>query len=152
MTENATRPTVEFAPGGPERFRAVPLTYPLLVDGEPLNSVTVRRLKGHEVRELQEGVDDAGLNFDKMIQSFTDQPQYVLDALDQDDFAEVAETVIDFLPVKLRNEMENARAQLEEMLQQRMQEEAGGQSDLSPLGAQSSPTSRMPSNGANETS
>lgn len=134
MAKNATTsdniPVIEFAEGDKIRFKDVPLDYPLKVDGELLDKITVRRLTGLEVRGLQEAMDENGFLFERMIQPFTGQPQYILDALDQDDFAEVAETVVDFLPEKMRAELDNARAQMEAMLKERMKEHAdaeGGQ-------------------------
>ena len=151
MTKNATAsekaPVIEFAEGGKTRFRDVPLAYPLRVDGEILDKITVRRLTAREVKGLQEAMDDHGFLFERMIQPFTDQPQCVLDALDQDDFAELAETVIDFLPEKMRAELENARAQMEALLTQRMEDAADAQTEQSPPGEASSPTSPMPSSG-----
>ncbi len=160
MTKNATTsdkatdktPVIEFAEGGKARFRDVPLAYPLKVDGEVLDKITVRRLTAREVKGLQEAMDDNGFLFERMIQPFTDQPQCVLDALDQDDFAEVAETVIDFLPEKMRAELENARAQMEAMLKQRMEDAADAQAEPSPPGEASLPTSPMPSSGTKTSS
>lgn len=117
-------PKIEFAPTSPKRFRDVPLAYPLLVDGEEVKKITIRRLISSEVRALQAKMDAGGLMFESLIEPFTDQPQCVLDALDEDDFAAVAEAVLDFLPVKLREELERVRARMEELLQDRMKEAA----------------------------
>jgi hypothetical protein len=161
MTKNAKTttkasvkdPVIEFADTGKARFKDVPLSYPLNVDGALVNKITVRRLTAREVKDLQETMDENGFLFERLIQPFTDQPQCVLDALDQDDFAEVAETVVDFLPEKMRAELENARAQMETMLRQRMEDAAEtAQQEPSPPGEASLPTSPMPSSGTKTSS
>ena len=151
--ETTKTPVIEFADTGKARFKNVPLDYPLKVDGVEVNKITVSRLKAREVKDLQETMDESGFLFERLIQPFTDQPQCVLDALDQDDFAEVAETVIDFLPEKMRAELENARAQMETMLRQRMEDAAETASpEPSPPGAASLPTSPTPSSGTKTSS
>lgn len=150
MTKSENASVITFADDGPKRFKAIALRYPLMVDGVRVEGVTVQRLRAIEVKRLQEAMEDGGFMFERLIQPFTNHPQAVLDALDQDDFAELAEAVIDFLPEKMRAEMENARAQMEEMLLKRMQDSAA--SAASPLGDGSLPTSPMPSNGTETSS
>lgn len=150
MTKNATAsdkaPVIEFAEGGKARFRDVPLVYPLKVDGEVLDKITVRRLTGREVKTLQQAVSEEGFIFEKVVERYTAQPDYILDALDQDDFTEVSETVIDFLPEKMRADLQAGIEQMQARL------EADAQAEPSPPGDPSSPTSLTPSNGANTTS
>ncbi len=145
-TTTTTGPKIEFVDAGKARFRTVALDWPLRVDGAELNTITVRRLKACEVKELQQAMDAQGFLFEQLIAPFTDQPQSVLDALDQDDFARLAETVIDFLPQRLRAELDTARAQMEAMVAQRMQSAAGQDAPSHP-GEASWPTSPTPSNG-----
>lgn len=154
MTKNATTsdkatdktPVIEFAEGGKARFRDVPLAYPLKVDGEVLDKITVRRLTGLEVVSLQQSLSEEGFIFERVVERYTEQPGYILDALDQDDFTEVSETVIDFLPEKMRADLNAGIAKLQTQL------EADAQAEPSPPGEASSPTSPTPSNGANATS
>lgn len=149
MTETSTSPKIEFAPNDRPRFKAVPLDFPLLVDGETVDAITVMRKTAREVGELQDAMGENGFQFERLMASFTDQPQEVLDALDQDDHMEVSETVLDFLPEKMRAELIAAGEQMEEMLRRKFEAEAAGSS---PRGDSSSPTSPTPSNGTETSS
>ncbi len=147
MSKSKSPPKIEFAPNDRPRFKDVPLNYPLLIDGVQLDKVQVHRLKGVEVKNLQDAMDENGFLFENLIQPFTNQPQEVLDALDADDLAEVTETVLDFLPVKMREELERARIEMEAMMREKMMAESGGNLDQSAPGDPSLPTSPSPSNG-----
>mgnify|MGYP001279919987 CR=1 FL=1 len=124
MADKDSTPTIEFAPGSKSRFCEVPLDFPLLIDGKKLKAVTVHRLTAKAVGEVQAGLEENGFSFDALMQPFTDQPQEVLDALDQDDYAKVEEAVLGFLPVKMRAALENMRAEMEAMVQAKMDQAA----------------------------
>ncbi len=153
MTETPAVPKIEFAPNDRPRFRDVPLDFPLLVDGETVDTVTVRRLTAAEVGEMQDAMGVDGFQFERLMAAFTDQPQEVLDALDQDDFAEVSETVLDFLPERMRAELIAAGEQMEAIMQAKIEAATKDANPvLSPPGDGSSPTSPTPSNGTETSS
>lgn len=106
------------------RTKAVPLDWPLTVDGQLVDCVTVRRLSGGEVGALQEAVAADGFQFETIIHHLVDQPDYVIAALDQDDQDRVAEAVFDFLPARMRAALETAQAEMEAALHQDMTEKS----------------------------
>lgn len=103
-------PVIEFA-NTASRILSVPLEWPLLIDGESLEAIIVRRLTGREVGELQELMGQESFSDEVMMEFFTDQPQAVIEALDQDDFQSVKAKVLDFLPKRVRDAMEAAQEQ-----------------------------------------
>lgn len=131
--EKTTAPKVTFAEGGRSRMKSIDLDWPVVVDGITIEAVTLRRLTGGEVAELQEALSSEGSSDGAMIERFADQPAHVLNALDQDDFAKLKEQVFDFLPQRLREAIEAEQAS-------------------SPIGDLSSPKSPTPSNGAKTSS
>lgn len=84
--------------GGPERSKAVPLTWPVEYDGKVYDSIAVRRMTGQEVRDLMQGAVAGELDFLPMV----DCPREVYEALDDDDLAKVDAVIEDFLPLRLR--------------------------------------------------
>lgn len=135
MAEETTL-KIEFVDNGKPRFKAIDLDYPLQINGEPLVAITVRRLTGGEVAEVQAKIEEHGFQFEPLMEAFTDQPQEVIDHLDQDDRDKLEATVLDFLPVKMRNALESIRADMEAMLQARMEAAAEEQTqDKSSPGA-----------------
>jgi len=105
------KPQIAFADGGAPRFRDVPLTYPLVIDGKRLDKVTVNRLKGAEVANMQTTLVEANFAFEPILDYFVDQPTEVIEALDQDDYMAVQEAVEAFLPQHLKAALEAGREQ-----------------------------------------
>lgn len=79
-----------------ERFRTVKLEWPIEYDGKTYTEVTVRRMTSAEVADF---LTDAA---DGKAPALFDCPLEVLDALDDDDAAEVNKAVADFLPRRWR--------------------------------------------------
>ena len=146
MQDAPHTPTIEFDKSAAPRFKSVPLQYPLKVDGKSLKSITVKRVTGAVVKTLQNTIGDGGFALDRLAEYFIDQPIAVLDALDQDDYATVLETIVDFLPARLREAMVDAQEQMEAMLQ------AQQAAEQSRLADPSSQTSQAPSDGAETSS
>ncbi|MBI1495412.1 phage tail assembly protein [Halocynthiibacter styelae] len=116
--EPPTPPEVRFADNGKSRERAVPLDWPLLVDGKEMSSITVRRLNGSEMIAFQEAMKEEAQNGDgsdgAMLEHFTGVSAHVLNCLDADDLLALKDAVFDFLPKTMRAgiEQEMARSQL----------------------------------------
>ena len=128
-----TAPKISFADKGRARMKTIDLDWPVVVDGVTIEAVTLRRLTGGEVAELQEGIERDGNDDNAMIAQFADQPVQVINALDQDDCEKLKEATFDFLPQSIRAGIEAAAAS-------------------SPTGDPSSPKSPTPSSGAKATS
>jgi hypothetical protein len=89
-------PAVEFV-AARDRFRVVPLAWPVTYEGRLIGAVTVRRLSAVEVRSFVDQVTTgAGVHFPGL-----DIPPIVLASLDDDDAAEVDKAVEAFLPRRL---------------------------------------------------
>lgn len=104
-------PQIGFAAGGKARERNVTLDWPLMVDGNDLKVITVRRLTGGEVVKLQEALTSEGASDAVMLSHFTGHSEHTINQLDQDDFDSVKETVFNFLPKRMRKGMELEMAQ-----------------------------------------
>lgn len=111
MSDKPKAPKVEFAKNDRERFRDVPLEWPLKVDGEQVDKITVRRLKALEVAALQDQMGGEGVGEFDLLLPFVDQPQAVVEGLDQDDLTALKEAVFDFLPQVVRKTLEAAAAE-----------------------------------------
>lgn len=83
-----------------ERFRKVPLEWPLEYDGKVYDSVTVRRMSAEDMRTFI-AMEDGSTIFPMF-----DVPNAVIEALDPDDDVRVNEAVQDFLPRALRRAAE----------------------------------------------
>ncbi len=91
------------------RLKTVELEWPLdRPDGETITTITLRRLTGGEVAELQEAMTGDNATDAAMIAAFADQPAAIIAALDADDFMELKEAVVDFLPKRIRSALETA--------------------------------------------
>ncbi len=88
------------------RLKTVPLEWPLELDGATVSEITLRRLTGGEVAKLQSAMLDEDASDEAMIAAFADQPAEVIAALDADDFMELKELVVDFLPRRIRAALE----------------------------------------------
>lgn len=80
------------------RSKTVKLGYPFTIDGDRVESVTIRRATGVEVAEYI-GRVVAGQNAKPPVLECS---QEVYDALDDDDLFEVDKVIEDFLPQRLR--------------------------------------------------
>lgn len=94
----------------PERHRVeIALAFPLEIDGQRLDRLTVRRPTAADVvrvvEEQPEGLDDAEL-IRRLIAAMIDQPIEVLDALWPDDGGRVAEAALPFLPARFAAALE----------------------------------------------
>jgi len=105
-TTTAQAPKIEFADKGRSRMKSIDLDWPLLVDGVTVEAISLRRLTGGEVADLQERMVADGGTDAAMCAQFADQPATVLCALDQDDLEKVKEAVFDFLPHRIREGIE----------------------------------------------
>lgn len=98
------------------KMKAVDLEWPVEVDGQTISQVTLRRLTGGEVAGLQDAMMGDGANDAAMIAAFADQPASVIAQLDADDFMELKERLVDFLPKRIRAALEAmARDEVEEL-------------------------------------
>lgn len=89
------------------RLKTIELEWPaLLGDGRTITTITLHRLTGGEVAELQEAMTGDNATDAAMIAAFADQPAGVIAALDADDFMELKEAVVDFLPKRIRSALE----------------------------------------------
>jgi hypothetical protein len=91
-------PTVTFAKTE-GRTKQVKLTWPVIVDGVELDTVTVRRMTGADVQKF---MDDVAGGKDVKVPPMFDIPASVYDLLDDDDRLAVDEAAMDFLPRRLR--------------------------------------------------
>lgn len=89
------------------RLKAIELEWPLdRPDGQTITAITLRRLTGGEVAALQDAMTGDNATDAAMIAAFADQPADVIAALDADDFMELKEAVVDFLPKRIRSALE----------------------------------------------
>ena len=86
------------------------LEWPIEHDGQAIETITLRRLTGGEVAGLQERMMGDGASDSAMIAAFADRPAEVIAALDADDFLELKDMVITFLPRRIREAVEQAVA------------------------------------------
>lgn len=103
---------VEFA--DPEKHQVtVTLDYPLAIEGERIEALTVRRLTAGEMIRIVEGPDapreDAELTR-HVVAAMIGWPVEVLNALFPDDAGRVAEAALPFMPAGLRAALERAEA------------------------------------------
>ena len=84
------------------------LEWPIEHEGETIDSITLRRLTGGEVAGLQERMIGDGATDAAMIAAFADRPAEVIAALDADDFLELKDMVVGFLPRRIREAVEQA--------------------------------------------
>ena len=97
----AARPVI--APADPEPWtRVVPLAYPLLVDGEAVFSLVLRRLTARALTDLLMQDDDAESLNRRARAAIAGVHPDVLDALDVDDAVEVMAAIRPFLPRALQ--------------------------------------------------
>jgi hypothetical protein len=95
---------------GKDRSADVPLTYPLQVDDQVIDKITVRRLSTAEVAEFIDGVVAAStVGATKMLRfpMFYDAEgnrlgDDIIDALDDDDAVRLTEAAASFLPQRFR--------------------------------------------------
>lgn len=94
-------------PAGFEAEKIVQLLVPIEFDGTVYENVSIRRLKGRDFLRLQKlaGDEDVGL-----LAIVTGLPVAVIEELDGDDFAVLSEASQDFLPRRLREEVEQTSA------------------------------------------
>lgn len=83
-----------------ERFRTVPLEWPIEFSGVTYDKITVSRMTTAQVAEFMLSVERDG--------SYANLPMYdvpraVMDALDADDAEKVNDAVLDFLPRRFRD-------------------------------------------------
>lgn len=108
-------PTAEAAPQqtsvafatGEGRTKVVPLQWPIVVDGQKIDAITLRRLTGRDYKTLgtlPAGADENG----ELLALMAGLPTRAFDALDADDFEEVSRQAKDFLPRGLRAAIEQA--------------------------------------------
>lgn len=89
------------------RSKSILLEWPLdLPDGSTLTEITLRRLTGGGVAALQDAMVGDNATDAAMISAFCDQPAEVIARLDADDFLEIKDQVIDFLPKRIRTALE----------------------------------------------
>ncbi|MDO5631146.1 MAG: phage tail assembly protein [Paracoccus sp. (in: a-proteobacteria)] len=95
------------------RTATLELDWPLeLDDGSVLDQITLRRLTGAEVADLQEQMVPCGISEAALLAAFCDQSADIIASLDADDFIELKERVVDFLPKRLRAMVEAEMARL----------------------------------------
>lgn len=98
--------SVAFATGE-GRTKVVPLQWPIMVDGQKIDAITLRRLTGRDYKTLgalPTGADENG----ELLALMAGLPTSTFDALDADDFEEVSRQAKDFLPHGLRQAIEQA--------------------------------------------
>jgi len=93
---------VEFVSPG-QRSKSVSLVWPITVDGRLIESVTITRMTGHEVRKFMDAVAGGA---DVQMPPMFDISADVYDALDDDDRFALDEAAMDFLPRRLRMALE----------------------------------------------
>lgn len=84
------------------RAGSVPLAHPIDVDGVRIDALALRRLTGGEVAALADAMTAASFDDFDLFACITDQPPYVLRALDGDDWLALREAGLDFLPRRFR--------------------------------------------------
>lgn len=98
------------------KMKTFDLEWPLEVEGQTISQITLRRLTGGEVAALQDAMMGDGANDAAMIAAFADQPAPVIAQLDADDFMELKERLVDFLPKRIRAALEAAAKEAAEEL------------------------------------
>ncbi|MFC2252509.1 hypothetical protein ACETRX_22930 [Labrys portucalensis] len=89
------------------RSEAVPLTWPVIVDGKLWTEITVRRVTAGEVEAYVKALQvarDAGLPIDDIQLPLIEAPTAVIKALDDDDAFRIDEVAQSFLPRRFRAE------------------------------------------------
>ena len=86
------------------------LEWPIEHEGRAIDRITLHHLTGGEVADLQERMIGDGASDAAMIAAFADQPAEVIAARDADDFLELKDMVIGFLPRRIREAVERAVA------------------------------------------
>lgn len=96
-----------------DRFRVVPLDWPIEFDGVTYDKVTVSRMTTAQVAEFTLAARTDGAT---AVLPMFDAPQAVIDALDADDADNVNKAVHDFLPRSFRDMEASSPADGENML------------------------------------
>ncbi len=102
------RATVEFA-AGDGRTKTVKLEWPITIDGNQVDTITLRRLTGRDYKALATlpaGADENAA----LLAIITGLPAVVVESLDAEDYEEVAAAAKDFLPRSLLAAIEQASA------------------------------------------
>lgn len=92
---------------GAKRLKVVPLQWPVEYEGKTWTEITVRRATAGEVANFYESLRSAAQGV-KVHFPLYDAPAAVLDALDDDDWAEIEKVTADFLPRRFRADAGNA--------------------------------------------
>jgi hypothetical protein len=86
-----------------DRFRVVPLDWPIEFGGVTYDKITVNRMTTAQVAAFVAATENGSSDDGYAALPMFDAPRVVIDALDADDAERVNETVLDFLPRRYRD-------------------------------------------------